>query len=167
MAFVAGERLTADRLNQETGIIKVSARPNANSPFWTTATAAGNSVTHNIAQVSIPDPGWPYRVLGTANFRANGVTGGPFSHAAAIRVDTTTWPAAAQESATVAYNFLGAFDSTGQFGIFQCSGRSRESFVGARNVYLLARSGATGTFTIGPLNAQLEYVFDIEIVRAD
>lgn len=134
------------------------ARPSANAPFWTGSQTTANNTTYVIAQVAIADPGWPYFIEGMANFTVSGVTGGPYSSAAHVRIDSAVSPPAPGTD-LLGSNFMRTVD--GGFATFQVDGVSQQSWTGARTAYLILRNGATGVMTVSNLSAQLAYRFDL------
>lgn len=138
------------------------ARPNANAPYWTVATTSGTNTTHIIAQATIPDPGYSYYVQGHAAFRANSVTAGEASHSFAARVGANNYTFGPTDTDVVLYSFMGTIG--GGFAWFRASGRAQAAFTGTQTVYLMVRSGVAAAFNIGPLNAQNEYRFDLEVI---
>lgn len=132
---------------------------------WTVAqpTASGNVYT--VAQVAIPDLGWPYYVAASAGMlvSVSDNTSG-FSHNAAIMIESSTFPTS-MSSNVVSFSYLGT--PQGGFGNLQVPwAKSSIAWTGPRTVYFLFRNGATGTASFGPLQTAAHYHFDVQLIPA-
>lgn len=119
-----------------------------------------------VAQVAIPDPGWPYYIAGSAGFTVANLTGGPFSHNIALAIDQQIIPT--DPANTVGMNWVGYWDGgTTGFGNMRVDWtRNQVARTGAHTVYMVVRSGAIGNFGWGPLNTKVEYHCDLQLYPA-
>lgn len=132
---------------------------------WSAVQNTASATVYTVAQVAIPDLGWPYYIAASAGMLV-GVSDNTsgFSHNAAITVDSSTFPSAAG-TGVVSYNYLGT--PQGGFGNLKLPwARSQVVWTGAHTVFFLFRNGAAGTCSFGPLQTAVHYHFDVQIIPA-
>lgn len=139
-------------------------RPNA-TLGWTASQATTSATTYTVASLSIPDPGWPYFLQGTAGMTIGvSVVDSGFSHASALVIDSTVMPTAPGDN-VITHAFVGG-TSQSFANAMPPWARSRVAWNGAHTVNYIFRNGASGTCSFGPLNAKAEWHFDLEMVPA-
>lgn len=142
------------------------AQPNALLGWTAPPATFAASTTYTIATVSIPDPGWPYYIEGTAQLLFNGGTdGASTSHSSGLIVDTATWPATTSTS-FVTCTFVGVSNSSG-FGMIKLM-RNRCPLVwtGAHTVNWLLRTGVASAISWTALNVSPQYQFNVSLIPA-
>jgi hypothetical protein len=140
------------------------AQPNA-TLGWTAVQNTALNTSYTVASISIPDPGWPYYIEGTAGMTiavADGNSG--FSHSSAVLVDSTSIPTGPANN-IVTYAFVGA-SSQGFENAMPPWGRSQGTWSGAHTVNFVFHNGAAGTASFGPLNVKGEWHFNLDILPA-
>jgi hypothetical protein len=128
---------------------------------------AGALVT--VASFALPDPGWPYRIAGTAQFLCSNAGAWQGGTRGALMVDTTIMPAGnvAPTSATVVWAYAVSVSTT--FGYIRLPYRVCPTvFSGTHTVNLMMQVGAAGgvTSSWGPLNTQPDWVFQLHQIPA-
>jgi hypothetical protein len=108
-----------------------------------------NAATRIGSQIVIPDPGWAYRISGSAHIRLN-VSGGPAANLATaqLRVGNSA-PATTHDDTVVSAGVCQAFGSGGYFPVPM--GTSDKVWTGSQTVYKLVtnNTGAVATLVGG------------------
>jgi hypothetical protein len=111
-------------------------------------TAPGTITTGGVrvgSQIVIPDPGWAYRISGSAHVRLN-VTGGPGPNTATLQLRAgSSSPASAHDGTVVAVGVCQNFGTGGYWGAEM--GTADNVFTGSTTVYKMIsnNTGATAT----------------------
>jgi hypothetical protein len=146
------------------------------SPFdgvGPTTTLSANT-DNRAATVSIPDPGYPYKIEVAAGVFLQGLStsaASGASHSLAVRVDAATplAPSAAPTTGAFASNFIGQMGgAAGAFSYATIPRRlSPAVWTGAHVVDLFIRAGSASSVVVPiPLANRSDFFFDVRVVPA-
>lgn len=143
------------------------ARPTPSFGNSAPATIAANT-QQVVASVSVPDPGFPYYIRAGGGFLVHNVdanlVAASFSHQIVIAVDTSTQPSSGSASLIGAAYIGFTTASFGQFNVPMTP--SIATWTGAHTVNLIVHTGAASNLSVGALNADGTWRFDVEIMPA-
>lgn len=142
-------------------------RGTQNIPYTAAQTGSGsvaNNSTAIVSQISVTDPGFPYRIGGSGACQLTSV-GGSYGTGLQINVGSSTFSVSAPIAGTVTSNAVTQALSGGNNAVWSSGyGITDSTFTGAQTVYLLIRNTTGSSATL--ISPSTYYNYDIQVIPA-
>lgn len=173
-------RILNDRLSRLAG-----KKPVAPPSYWGTASSPFNgagptttlavSTNYTVSSVTIPDPGYPYRIEVSGGLLLQGLStaaAAGASHSVSVRVDSTTPLGPADDPtatpSSIGAEFIGQMGGVaGAFANARIHRRGATVWTGAHTVNFMVKMGTAGTATVAiPLASRSDFFFEVRVIPA-